>query len=39
VKSFDNDADLFTKNMSKGIYNEHVGKFLGKVNEELEIRI
>jgi hypothetical protein len=36
VKSCDNDADLFTKNVSKDIYNEHVGKFLGKVDEELE---
>jgi hypothetical protein len=35
VKSCDNDADLFTKNVSKDIYNKHVGKFLGKVNEDL----
>jgi hypothetical protein len=39
VKSCENDADLCTKNVSKDIYNEHVGKFLGKVNEELEKRI
>jgi hypothetical protein len=39
VKSCDNDADLFTKNVSKDIYNEHVCKFLGKVNEDLEKRI
>jgi hypothetical protein len=39
VKSCDNDADLFTKNVSKDIYNKHVGKFLGKVDEELEKRI
>jgi hypothetical protein len=36
VKSCDNDADLFTKNVSKGIYNKHVGRFLGKVNEDLK---
>jgi hypothetical protein len=39
VKSCDNDADLFTKTVSKDIYNEHVGKFLGEVNEDLEKRI
>jgi hypothetical protein len=39
VKSCDNDADLFTKNVSKDIYNKHVGKFLGKVDEELEKQI
>jgi hypothetical protein len=39
VKSCENDADLFTKNVSKDIYNEHVGKFLGKVDEELEKQI
>jgi hypothetical protein len=39
VKSCDNDADLFTKNVSKDIYNEHVGKFLGKVDGELEQQI
>jgi hypothetical protein len=39
VKSCENDADLFIKNVSKDIYNEHVGKFLGKVDEELEKRI
>jgi hypothetical protein len=36
VKSCDNDADLFTKNVSKDIHNRHVGKFLGKLNEDLE---
>ena len=35
MKSCENDADLFTKNESKDIYNEHVGKFLGKVNEDM----
>jgi hypothetical protein len=39
VKSCDNNADLFTKNVSKDIYNKYVGKFLGKVDEELEKRI
>jgi hypothetical protein len=39
VKSCDNDADLFAKNVSKDIYNKHVGKFLGKVDEELEKQI
>jgi hypothetical protein len=39
VKSCDNNADLFTKNVSKDIYNKHVGKFFGKVKEELEKRI
>jgi hypothetical protein len=39
VKSCDNDADLFTQNVSKDIYNEHVGKFLGKVDEEVEKQI
>jgi hypothetical protein len=39
VKSCDNDADLFTKNVSKDIYNKYVGKSLGKVDEELEKRI
>jgi hypothetical protein len=39
VKSCDNDADLFTKNVSKDIYNKHVDKVLGKVNEDLEKRI
>jgi hypothetical protein len=39
VKSCDNDADLFTKNVSKDIYNKHVGKFLGKVDKELEKQI
>jgi hypothetical protein len=36
VKSCDNDADLFTKNVSKDIYIKPVGKFLGKVNADLE---
>jgi hypothetical protein len=39
VTSCDSDADLFTKYVSKDIYNKHVGKFLGKVNDELEKRI
>jgi hypothetical protein len=39
VKSCDNDADLFTKNVSKDIYHKHVGKFLGKLDEELEKQI
>jgi hypothetical protein len=39
VKSCDSDADLFTKNVSKDIYNKQVGKFLGKVDEELEKQI
>jgi hypothetical protein len=39
VKSCDNDADLITKNVSKDIYNKRDGKFLGKVNEELDKRI
>jgi hypothetical protein len=39
VKSCDNDADLFTKSVSKDIYNENFGKFLGKVNEELKKKI
>jgi hypothetical protein len=39
VKSCDNDADLFTKNMNKGTYNDHVSKFLGKIGEEMEERI
>jgi hypothetical protein len=39
VKSCENDADLFTKNVSKDIYIEHVGKFIEKVNEDLEKRI
>jgi hypothetical protein len=39
VKSCDNNADLFTKNVSKDNYNEVVGKFLGKVDEELEKQI
>jgi hypothetical protein len=39
VKSCDNNVDLFTKSVSKDIYNKHVGKFLGKVDEELEKQI
>jgi Reverse transcriptase (RNA-dependent DNA polymerase) len=39
VKSCDNDADLFTKNVNKDIYNKQLSKFLGKVNEDLEKRI
>jgi hypothetical protein len=39
VKSCENDADLCTKNVSKGIYDEHVSKFLGKVDEDLEERV
>jgi hypothetical protein len=36
VKSCDNYADFITKNVSKDIYNKHVGKFLGNINEDLE---
>ena len=32
VKSRENVADLFTKNVSRDIYAEHVSKFLGRVN-------
>jgi hypothetical protein len=39
LKSCENDADLFTKNVSKDTYNKHVSKFLGKGNEGLEKRI
>jgi hypothetical protein len=34
VKSDENSADIFTKNIGKEIYEKHVGKFLGK-NEDL----
>ena len=30
VKSCDNDADLFTKNVSKDTYTKHMNNFLGK---------
>ena len=32
VKSRENVADLFTKNVSRDIYAEHVSKILGRVN-------
>ena len=33
VKSMENNADLFTKNVGKESYEKHVIKFLGKVEE------
>jgi hypothetical protein len=39
VKSCENDAELFTKYVSKDIYDEQVSKFFRKVNEGLEERI
>jgi hypothetical protein len=34
VKSIENDSDIFTKNVSKEIYDKHVTKFLGVCAEE-----
>ena len=33
VKSVDNDSDIFTKNVNHEIYEKHVKKFLGSINE------
>jgi hypothetical protein len=33
VKSVENDADLFTKNVSKDAYTKHVCNFLGKMED------
>ena len=33
VKSVENDADLFTKNVSKDAYTKHVSNFLGKMED------
>ena len=33
VKSCDNDADLFTKNVSKDTYTKHMNDFLGKMED------
>ena len=34
VRTIDNDADVFTKNVNRETYDRHVGKFLGVYNEE-----
>ena len=36
VKSCDNDADLFTKNVSKDTYTKHMNNFLGKMEDSNE---
>jgi hypothetical protein len=36
VKSSENKADLFTKNVSRESYVEHVSKFLGRINDKSE---
>jgi hypothetical protein len=33
VRTIDNDADMFTKNVNRETYNKHVGKFLGFYEE------
>ena len=33
VKSCDNDSDIFTKNVSQEIYEKHVKKFLGGIED------
>jgi hypothetical protein len=33
VKSVENDADMFTKNVSKDAYTKHVSNFLGKMED------
>ena len=33
VKSVENDADLFTKKVSKDAYTKHVSNFLGKMED------
>lgn len=33
VKSVDNDSDIFTKNVNHEIYEKHVKKFLGSIDE------
>ena len=33
VKSYENDADIFTKNVSKDTYTKHVSNFLGKFGD------
>jgi hypothetical protein len=36
VKSCDNDANLFTKNVSKDTYTKHMDNFLGKMEDSNE---
>ena len=33
VRSSENDSDIFTKNVSHEVYDKHVKKFLGSVEE------
>jgi hypothetical protein len=33
VRTIENDADLFTKNVNRETYDRHVGKFLGTYEE------
>ena len=33
AKSCDNDADMFTKNVSKDTYTKHMNNFLGKMED------
>ena len=33
VRSVDNDSDIFTKNVNHEIYEKHVKKFLGSIEE------
>ena len=33
VRSEDNDADMFTKNASKGVYKRHMEKYMGDQQE------
>jgi hypothetical protein len=33
VKSIDNDSNIFAKNVSQEIYQKHVKKFLGSIEE------
>jgi hypothetical protein len=35
VKSCINDADMFTKNLGKEAYENHVNKFLGKMKDSI----
>jgi hypothetical protein len=36
VKSCESVADLFTKNVGRDVYADHVSKFIGRVNSDLD---
>lgn len=37
VRSIDNDADIFTKNVSEELFNKHVNKNVEDLNEQEEV--